>query len=76
MFEAILFSARREGEGICQYFNTFQRSNGQNRSNPEGTSKWLRSETFSAWRVAMLPAAPAKASYLPFRRLERGINGS
>jgi len=46
-FEAILFSAHialgRWAAGICQYFKVRQRSNGQNRSNPEGTTKWLQS---------------------------------
>src|SRR3546814_4932429 len=31
-FEAILFSERRQGVGICRYFQTCRRRNGQNRS--------------------------------------------
>src|SRR5690606_30437268 len=63
-FEAILLRARRKGEGICRYFKTFRRRHGQNRSNPAGTSKWLRSRARAALRVAMLPAASARTRYL------------
>ncbi|ABF51901.1 hypothetical protein Sala_0177 [Sphingopyxis alaskensis RB2256] len=59
-----MLRARRKGAGIWIYFKTFRRCHGQNRSNPEGTPKWLQSRTFAALRVAMLPAAPAKARYL------------
>src|SRR3546814_17307868 len=64
MVEAILFSARRQGAGICRYFQTCRRSNGQNRSNPEGTPKWLRSWARAALRVAMLPEADTRTQYL------------
>src|SRR3546814_4664233 len=64
MVEAILFSARRQGVGICRYFQTCRRRPGQNRSNPEGTPKWLRSWVRAALRVAMLPAAPTRTQYL------------
>ncbi|PAL25684.1 hypothetical protein CD928_03370 [Sphingopyxis sp. GW247-27LB] len=56
--------ARRQGVGICRYFKTCRRSPGQNRSNPAGTPKWLRSRARAALRVAMLPAASAQARYL------------
>ncbi|UNU41760.1 hypothetical protein EAO27_02810 [Sphingopyxis sp. YF1] len=59
-----MFGARRKGAGICRYFKAFRRRHGQNRSNPEGTPKWLRSQACAALRVAMLPAAPAQARYL------------
>src|SRR3546814_181625 len=36
----------------------------QNRSNPEGTPKWLRSWACAALRVAMLPAAATQTQYL------------
>ncbi|PKP86994.1 MAG: hypothetical protein CVT78_07520 [Alphaproteobacteria bacterium HGW-Alphaproteobacteria-17] len=59
-----MLRARRKGAGICRYLKTFRRSHGQNRSNPAGTPKWLRSRPRAVLRVAMLPAAPAQARYL------------
>ncbi|PQM28224.1 hypothetical protein CVO77_06885 [Sphingopyxis lindanitolerans] len=59
-----MLRARRQGDGICRYFKTCRRSHGQNRSNPEGTPKWLRSWARAALRVAMLPAAATQTQYL------------
>ncbi|AVA12469.1 hypothetical protein C3E99_00200 [Sphingopyxis sp. MG] len=59
-----MLRARRQGVGICRYFQTCRRSHGQNRSNREATPKWLRSQARAALRVAMLPAASAQTRYL------------
>ncbi|QCB54801.1 hypothetical protein E5675_10395 [Sphingopyxis sp. PAMC25046] len=59
-----MLGARRQGAGICRYFQTCRRRHGQNRSNPEGTPKWLRFRARAALRVAMLPAAATRTRYL------------